>query len=61
MAKREDTSETTIGMIVLVMNLEKIMRDFLFAFFIWHTLARKFKETTHKTKEKRREKSQMAA
>lgn len=35
MEKRDDTSETTIGMIILVMNLEKIMRDFLFVFFVW--------------------------
>ena len=38
MAKRDDTSETTIGVIVLVMNLEKIMRDLLFVFFIRHAL-----------------------
>ena len=35
MEKRDDTSETTIGMLILVMNLEKIMRDLLFVFFIW--------------------------
>ena len=35
MEKRDDTSETTIGMIILVMNLEKIMRDLLFVFFVW--------------------------
>jgi hypothetical protein len=33
MAKRSDTSETTIAMIALVMNLEKIMRDLLFVIF----------------------------
>lgn len=30
MTKRKITSESTIGVIVLVMNLEKILRDFLF-------------------------------
>jgi len=35
MAKRDDTSETTIGLIILVMNLEKVMRDLLFVFFVW--------------------------
>jgi hypothetical protein len=35
MEKRDDTSVTTIGMIVLVMNLEKIIRDLLFVFFVW--------------------------
>lgn len=39
MAKRKDTSETTIGMIVLVMNLEKIIRDLLFVFFIQRATA----------------------
>lgn len=39
MAKRSGTSETTIGVIVLVMNLEKIMRDLLFVFFIQQTEA----------------------
>lgn len=34
MAKRADTSETTIGIIVLVMNLEKIMKDLLLRFFL---------------------------
>ena len=33
MAKRDDTSETVIGLIVLVMNLEKVDRDLLFALF----------------------------
>ena len=36
MEKRDDTSETTIGLIILVMNLEKIMRDLLFVFFVWY-------------------------
>ena len=36
MEKRDDTSETTIGMIVLVLNLEKIMRDLLFVIFVWY-------------------------
>ncbi|MBT3274564.1 MAG: transposase [Spirochaetales bacterium] len=34
MEKREDTSETKIGLVVLVMKLEKIMRDLLFVFFL---------------------------
>jgi hypothetical protein len=38
MAKRDDTSETVIGMIVLVMNMEKVLRDLLFAYFIQHVL-----------------------
>ena len=33
MAKRDDTSETVIGLIVLVMNLEKVDRDLLFVLF----------------------------
>ncbi len=33
MAKRAMTSESSIGTIILVMNLEKILRYFLFAFF----------------------------
>ena len=33
MAKRDDTSETVIGLIVLVMNLEKVDRDLLFVIF----------------------------
>ena len=33
MAKRAVTSESSIGTIILVMNLEKILRYFLFAFF----------------------------
>lgn len=32
-AKLKKTSETTIGMIILVMNLEKLLRDFLLSFF----------------------------
>lgn len=32
-SKLKNTSETTIGMIILVMNLEKILRDFLLSFF----------------------------
>ena len=32
--KLPDTSETKIGVVVLVMNLEKIMRDLLFVFFL---------------------------
>ena len=39
MAKRDDTSETVIGMIVLVMNMEKVLRDLLFVLFDRHTLA----------------------
>ena len=35
MSKRADTSESSIGMIILVMNLEKILRDFLFAIFLY--------------------------
>ena len=39
--KLQDTSETKIGVIVLLMNLEKIMRDLLFVFFLWpHSLGR---------------------
>jgi hypothetical protein len=34
--KRQDASETTIGVVVLVMILEKIMSDFLFVFFVLH-------------------------
>ena len=34
MEKRDDTSETTIGMTVLIMNLEKIMPVLLFFFFL---------------------------
>jgi transposase, IS5 family len=32
--KLPDTSETKIGVVVLVLNLEKIMRDLLFTFFL---------------------------
>ena len=32
--KLPDTSETKIGVVVLVLNLEKIMRDLLFVFFL---------------------------
>jgi hypothetical protein len=32
--KLPDTGETKIGVVVLVMNLEKIMRDLLFVFFL---------------------------
>jgi len=35
MSKRADTSESSIGMIILVMNMEKILRDFLFAIFVY--------------------------
>ncbi|MBT3273878.1 MAG: transposase, partial [Spirochaetales bacterium] len=42
--KRKDTSETTIGVIVLVMNLEKIMGDLLFVFFVLPKLAGKIAE-----------------
>jgi len=35
MSKRADTSESSIGMIILVMNMEKILKDFLFAIFIY--------------------------
>lgn len=38
MAKRAATSESTIGTIILVMNLEKILRYFLFAFFYLYGL-----------------------
>ena len=37
MAKREDTSETVVGMIVLVMNIEKVMRDTFFLFSLSRT------------------------
>ena len=37
-AKHANSSETTIGLVVLVMNLEKIMRDLLFVIFIRHSL-----------------------
>ena len=35
MSKRADTSESSIAMIILVMNMEKILRDFLFAIFVY--------------------------
>ncbi len=35
MAKLPDTSESTIGTIILVMNLEKILRDFLLPKMLW--------------------------
>ena len=35
MSKRADTSKSSIRMIILVMNVEKILRDFLFAIFIY--------------------------
>ena len=33
MAKRADTSESVIGTIILVMNLEKVLRDLFWAIF----------------------------
>ena len=33
MAKRADTSESVIGTIILVLNLEKVLRDLFWAFF----------------------------
>ena len=35
MSKRADTSESSIGMIILVMNMEKILKDFLFAILVY--------------------------
>ena len=39
MSKRADTSASSIGMIILVMNMEKILKDFLFVIFVYVVLS----------------------
>jgi len=38
MSKRAETSASSIGMMILVMNIEKILKDFLFVIFVYVVL-----------------------
>jgi hypothetical protein len=40
MAKEKETSESTIGIILLIMNLEKLRARFLFVFFLGYNKVR---------------------
>jgi transposase, IS5 family len=60
MAKRDKTSESTIGTIILVMNLEKILRYFLFV-FLYMAYRRKKKHYNFKVEYNLRESNNFPA
>ena len=50
MAKRADTSETTIAIIILVLNLERILSGFLLVFLIFQRIRSYYKKNNVKKK-----------
>ena len=61
MAKSKETSETTIGLIILIMNLERLRARFYFAFFIFINCCSKRNKKTNSFLPKREKRMDRAA